>query len=122
MLVRDTLSEINNTTPVFTEPKTRTGYAWIGLSDRIVAVLRRHADQHALKHAADERFHDHDLAFTAVTDTHSAAITSCDTSTTSPTTPAWLTFVCTTSATAMLSAHVTLATASKKRCGIPLCR
>jgi integrase len=65
LFVRYTLSNINNSTPVFTAPKTKTSYGWIGLSDRVVAVLRRQAEhQHALKHAAGERYRDQDLVFT----------------------------------------------------------
>lgn len=43
LYVRYTLSNINNTTPVFTTPKTRSNQAWISLSDRVIAALRRQA-------------------------------------------------------------------------------
>ena len=45
LFVRYTLSNINNTTPVFTAPKTRSSHAWIGLSERAVNALRRQADR-----------------------------------------------------------------------------
>ncbi|MBW4717327.1 site-specific integrase [Saccharothrix sp. SC076] len=38
--IRYTLSNVNNTTPVLTAPKTRSSRAWIGLSDRVVTALR----------------------------------------------------------------------------------
>ncbi|WP_433270863.1 site-specific integrase [Actinosynnema sp. CS-041913] len=40
LFVRYTLSNVNNTTPVFTTPKTKTSRTWIGLSDRVVTALR----------------------------------------------------------------------------------
>lgn len=43
LYVRYTLSNINNTTPVFTAPKTRSSQAWISLSDRVIAALQRQA-------------------------------------------------------------------------------
>lgn len=43
LFVRHTLSNINNSTPVFTGPKTHSSRAWIGLSDRVVAALQRQA-------------------------------------------------------------------------------
>ncbi|MCT2587917.1 site-specific integrase [Actinophytocola gossypii] len=54
LFVRYTLSNINNTTPVFTTPKTRSSQAWISLSDRVIAALRRQA----------ARQPGHDLVFT----------------------------------------------------------
>ena len=54
LYVRYTLSNINNTTPVFTAPKTRSSQAWISLSDRVIAALCRQA----------ARQPGHDLAFT----------------------------------------------------------
>jgi integrase len=39
LFVRYTLSNINNTTPVFTAPKTKTSRAWVGLSTRVVDAL-----------------------------------------------------------------------------------
>ncbi len=38
--IRYTLTNVNNTTPVLTAPKTKSSRAWIGLSDRVVAALR----------------------------------------------------------------------------------
>ncbi|TVT11365.1 site-specific integrase [Amycolatopsis bartoniae] len=65
LFVRYTLSNINNTTPVFTAPKTRTSYAWVGLSPRTIAALQRQAQHRAtLKNASGARFHDEDLVFT----------------------------------------------------------
>jgi integrase len=53
LFVRYTLFNINNTTPVFTTPKTRTSHAWIGLSYRVVRALQRQADrQHHQRLAA----------------------------------------------------------------------
>jgi integrase len=43
LYVRYTLSNINNTTSVFTAPKTRSSQAWISVSDRVIAALRRQA-------------------------------------------------------------------------------
>lgn len=66
LFVRYTLSNVNNTTPVFTSPKTRCSHAWIGLSDRAVAALRRQAERDKrLKHADGPAVDDeHDLVFT----------------------------------------------------------
>lgn len=65
LFVRYTLSNINNSTPVFTAPKTKTSYAWIGLSDRVVTALCRQAEhQQTLKHAAGRQYRDQDLVFT----------------------------------------------------------
>jgi integrase len=38
--IRHTLSNINNTTPVLTAPKTKSSRAWVGLSDRVITALR----------------------------------------------------------------------------------
>ncbi|MFE9748214.1 tyrosine recombinase XerC [Saccharothrix saharensis] len=38
--IRYTLSNINNTTPVLTAPKTKSSRTWIGLSDRVITALR----------------------------------------------------------------------------------
>lgn len=43
LFVRHTLSNVNNTTPVLTTPKTKTSLAWIGLSDRVIAAFGRQA-------------------------------------------------------------------------------
>jgi integrase len=65
LFVRYTLSDINNTTPVFTTPKSRSSHAWIGLSERIVRALHRQAERQRLqRHAASTRYHDQDLVFT----------------------------------------------------------
>jgi integrase len=65
LFVRWTLSNVNNTTPVFTAPKTRSSHAWIGLSDRAVAALRRQAErQQRQQIAAGVAWRDHDLVFT----------------------------------------------------------
>lgn len=53
LFVRHTLSKVNNTTPVFTAPKTKTSLDWIGLSSRVIDALRRQAiRQHAQRLAA----------------------------------------------------------------------
>jgi integrase len=65
LFVRWTLSNINNTTPVFTSPKTRSSHAWIGLSDRAVSALRRQAERQRRQRVdADPAFHDQGLVFT----------------------------------------------------------
>lgn len=65
LFVRYTLSNINNTTPVFTAPKTRSSHAWIGLSERAAAALRRQATrQRRLTIAAGHAFDNQDLVFT----------------------------------------------------------
>jgi integrase len=43
LLGRYTLSNVRNTTPVMTAPKTRASQAWVGLSDRVIAALERQA-------------------------------------------------------------------------------
>ncbi|SDG33869.1 Site-specific recombinase XerD [Pseudonocardia oroxyli] len=45
LFVRYTLSMINNSVPVFTKPKTKSSYAWIGLSDRVAEALTRQAER-----------------------------------------------------------------------------
>lgn len=59
--VRYTLSNTNNTTPMFTSPKTKSSHAWIDLSQRAVRALHRQADrQHGLRLAAGAAYRDHD--------------------------------------------------------------
>lgn len=54
LFVRHTLSNVNNTTSVFTTPKTKTSLDWIGLSSRVVDSLQRQAArQHVQRLAAD---------------------------------------------------------------------
>lgn len=53
LFVRYTLSNINNTTPVFTAPKTKSSRAWIGLSDRVIHALTRQAERQRL-HRLDD--------------------------------------------------------------------
>jgi integrase len=57
LFVRSTLSNINNSTPVFTAPKTRSSRAWIGLSERVISALRH---QHRRCPGDDLVFHRHD--------------------------------------------------------------
>lgn len=65
LFVRYTLSNVNNTTPVFTSPKTKSSHTWIGLSPRAVRALHRQAErQGVLRRAAGPAFHDQDLVFT----------------------------------------------------------
>ena len=65
LFVRYTLSNVNNTTPVFTTPKTKSSYTWIGLSTRSVRALRRQAErQRLLRLAAGPAYQDQDLVFT----------------------------------------------------------
>lgn len=65
LFVRYTLSNINNTTPVFTTPKTKSSHTWIGLSSRSVRALRRQAErQRLLRQAAGPAYQDQDLVFT----------------------------------------------------------
>ena len=65
LFVRWTLSNINNATPVFTAPKTRSSHAWIGLSGRAVSALRRQAERQRLQRiAADAAYQEQDLVFT----------------------------------------------------------
>jgi integrase len=53
LFVRHTQSNVNNTTPVVTTPKTKTSLDWIGLSSRVVDALQRQARrQHAQRLAA----------------------------------------------------------------------
>jgi integrase len=65
LLVRYTLSNINNTTPVFTAPKTKSSHTWIGLSARAVRALHRQAErQRVLRLATGPAYRDQDLVFT----------------------------------------------------------
>jgi integrase len=65
LFVRYTLSNINNTTPMFTTPKSRSSHAWIGLSERVIRALRRQAERQRLQRiAAGLRYRDQDLVFT----------------------------------------------------------
>ncbi|TDD37041.1 site-specific integrase [Saccharopolyspora elongata] len=53
LYVRQTLSNVNNTTPVFTTPKTKTSLDWIGISSRVTTALQRQAThQHTQRLAA----------------------------------------------------------------------
>jgi integrase len=64
LFVRYTLSNINNTTPVFTAPKTKTSLAWVGLSTRVVAALHRQAAcQHRQRLQAATRYEGLGLVF-----------------------------------------------------------
>jgi integrase len=54
LFIRYTLSNINNTTPVLTTPKTKTSLAWIGLSDRVIAAFHRQANRQ--QHHPQQRF------------------------------------------------------------------
>jgi integrase len=61
LLVRYTLSNINNTTPVFTTPKTKSSHTWIGLSSRAVRALHRQAErQRVLRLATGPAYRDQD--------------------------------------------------------------
>jgi integrase len=65
LFVRYTLSNINNTAPTFTAPKTRSSHAWIGLSERAANALRRQANrQHDQRLTTGPNFRDHELVFT----------------------------------------------------------
>jgi integrase len=65
LFIRYTLSNINNTTPVFTAPKTRSSRAWIGLSDRVVDAFKRQAERQRLQRlAVGESYQDEGLVFT----------------------------------------------------------
>jgi integrase len=65
LFVRYTLSNINNTTPVFTTPKSRSSHTWIGLSERVIRALRRQAERQRLQRlAAGVHYRDQDLVFT----------------------------------------------------------
>ena len=63
LFVRYTLSSINNTTPTFTAPKTRSSHAWVGLSARVVAALQRQRDRQDVLRRT-RTFQDQDLVFT----------------------------------------------------------
>jgi integrase len=45
--VRYTLSNIRNTTPVMTAPKTKSSHGWVGLSQRVVSAFERQARRQA---------------------------------------------------------------------------
>jgi len=45
LFVRQTLSNVNNSTPVFTTPKTKSSLAWVGLSNRVTAALQNQAER-----------------------------------------------------------------------------
>ena len=45
--MRYTLSNIRNTTPVMTTPKTKSSHAWVGLSNRVVSALKQQARRQA---------------------------------------------------------------------------
>lgn len=47
LFVRYTPSNIRNTTPVMTAPKTESSHAWVGLSDRVIAAFQRQAAKQA---------------------------------------------------------------------------
>ncbi|MGW1680915.1 site-specific integrase [Saccharopolyspora sp. NPDC002376] len=65
LYVRHTLSNVNNTTPVFTTPKTKTSQDWVGLSCRVIKALQRQATrQHTQQLAAGLRWRDYGLVFT----------------------------------------------------------
>jgi len=65
LFVRWTLSNINNTTPVFTAPTTRSSHAWIGLSGRAVSALRRQTERQRLQRVAVAvAYQEQDLVFT----------------------------------------------------------
>ena len=64
LFVRHTLSNVNNTTPVFTTPKTKTSLDWVGLSSRIfVAPQRQATRQHAQRLRAGMPRHHYGLVF-----------------------------------------------------------
>ncbi|WP_260478715.1 tyrosine-type recombinase/integrase [Kibdelosporangium aridum] len=65
LFVRYTLSNVDISRPVFSAPKTRSSYAWIALSDRVVAALPRQRDrQHVQRLTAGGAYVDRDLVFT----------------------------------------------------------
>jgi len=45
LFVRQTLSNVNNSTPVFTTPKSKSSLAWVGLSNRVTAALQNQAER-----------------------------------------------------------------------------
>jgi integrase len=85
LFVRYTLSNINNTTPVFTAPKTKTSLAWVGLSTRVVAALHHQAarQRHQRLHAATP-YADLGLVFTRANGQPYDPSTCCTASTNSP--------------------------------------
>lgn len=58
LFVRYTLSNVDNSRPVFNPPKTRASFAWIALSGRVVAALVRQRERQRLQclgdHGGDE--------------------------------------------------------------------
>jgi len=65
LFVRYTLANVNNTTPVFSTPKTRSSRAWIGLSERVVRALQRQRErQHVQRLGAGPAWAEQDLVFT----------------------------------------------------------
>jgi integrase len=64
LFVRYTLSNVDNSRPVFSRPKTRSSYAWIALSDRVVAALTRQRErQRVLRLMSTPGYEDQDLVF-----------------------------------------------------------
>jgi integrase len=64
LFVRYTLSNVDNSRPVFSLPKTRSSYAWIALSDRVVAALTRQRErQRAQQLMSPPSYEDQDLVF-----------------------------------------------------------
>jgi integrase len=49
LFVRYTLSNIRNTTPVMTAPKTKSSHGWVGLSQRVVSAFERQARRQAAR-------------------------------------------------------------------------
>jgi integrase len=47
LFVRYTLSNVRNTTPIMTAPKTKSSHAWVGLSGRVTIALKRQARRQA---------------------------------------------------------------------------
>jgi integrase len=50
LFVRYTLSNISNSTPVMTAPKTKTSHAWVSLSARVINALEHQARRQASRH------------------------------------------------------------------------
>lgn len=64
LFVRYTLSNVDNARPVFNPPKTRSSYAWIALSDRVLAALVRQRERQRIERlAATDGYEDGDLVF-----------------------------------------------------------
>lgn len=55
LFVRQTLSNVNNSRPVFTAPKTKTSLDWVGLSSRVVAALKRQTVRQHAQRLADPK-------------------------------------------------------------------